>query len=232
MNLTLIFRLRWLPVLPFLAAAALAQAPSNSAAGAPVSYASVSQLNTLLSQLEQTSQSTQADLSKLRIEHWKVDGNSKKLALSNVESIQRNLQTALPTMIAELRSSPENLNATFRLYRNIDALYDVMVTVVESTGAFGSKDEYQALGNDFGALEDTRRGLANRLDNLTGAKEEEINHLRAQVRTLQAAVPPPAPKKIIVDDTEPAKKPPAKKKVVHKPKPATPADSAAAPPKQ
>ena len=41
----------------------------------PVPYASVSQLNGMLSQLEQASQSTQGDLGKLRIEKWKTDSS-------------------------------------------------------------------------------------------------------------------------------------------------------------
>src|SRR5947199_7987210 len=49
--------------------------PSNGGQnGQPVSYASVSQLTGLLDQLDQASKKTQADLVKLRIEHWKTDG--------------------------------------------------------------------------------------------------------------------------------------------------------------
>ena len=85
-------------------------------------YSSVNQLNGMLSQLEQASQATQVDLAKLRIEKWKVDSESKRQTQGNVESVQRNLQTALPAMISELRASPENLASTFKLYRNLDAL--------------------------------------------------------------------------------------------------------------
>src|SRR4029077_17161641 len=105
----------------------------------PVSYSSVTQLNGMLSQLEQASQATQVDLAKLRIEKWKVDSESKRQTQGNVESVQRNLQAALPEMIAELKASPESLTATFKLYRNLDALYNVFGSVAESTGAFGSK---------------------------------------------------------------------------------------------
>lgn len=239
MKLLFTLSLRCLPLALLAAGAAWAQqTPSiQPTSEPPVSYASVSQLNTLLSQLEQTSQSTQTDLTKLRIERWKVDSNSKKAVQSNVDSIQRNLQNALPSMITALRGSPENVNATFKLYRNLDALYDVFATVVESAGAFGAKDEYQSLGNDFSALEATRRGLADRLDVLTNSKEEELGRLRTQVRNLQAAVPPPAPKKIIVDDDETPKKPAPKKKApkpgATKPStPVTPAAGQSTPPKQ
>jgi hypothetical protein len=191
-----------------------------SAQGGPVSYASVSQLGGMLSQLEATSQMTQADLTKLRIERWKTDAAAKKQSLNDVDSIQRNLQTALPQMIADLRNSPEELPATFKLYRNLDALYDVMSGVVESAGAFGSKDDFQALSNDLSAFEGTRKQVADRMKTLAASKEQEIVRLRQDLKTAQAAIPAAPPKKVVVDDTEPEKKPPVKKRPVAK-KPAT-----------
>lgn len=198
-----------LPLLmAMLTATAVAQvAPSGQPETAPpVSYASVSQLNTMLTQLEQASQATQLDIAKLRIERWKADGGSKRQAQSNAESIQRNLQDALPRMIAALRTSPENLPSTFKLYRNLDALYDVFGSVVESAGAFGSKDEFQSLDNDLNVLEKSRHAFADRMETLAGAKEEELGRLRAEIRTAQAAAAAQPPKKVIVDDTEPVKK--------------------------
>jgi len=185
--------------------------------GEPVSYASVTQLNGMLAQLEASSKNTQADLVKLRIEHWKTDNSYKKQALGNVDSIQRNLQGALPEMIAQLRAGPEDLPATFKLYRNLDALYDVLGSVVEGTGAFGSKDDLQALSNDLNGFESTRKQLAQRMETLSAAKEAEIVRLRTDLKTAQAAVPVVPPKKIVVDDNEPPKKPAVKKKPVAKP---------------
>jgi hypothetical protein len=201
--------------------------------GAAVSYASVSQLNGLLAQLEAASKATQADLMKLRIERWKTDGSSKKQALGNVDSIQRNLQNALPEMLGQLRNAPEDLPATFKLYRNLDALYDVLGSVVESTGAFGSKDDFQALSNDLSSFEGTRKQLAERVEKLAGSKEQEIVRLRTDLKTAQAAIPAPPPKITVVDDNAPAKKPVVKKKPAAK-KPATPPGTtpAATPPAQ
>jgi hypothetical protein len=196
--------------------------------GAAVSYASVTQLNGLLAQLEATSKTTQADLMKLRIDRWKTDGGSKKQALGNVDSIQRNLQNALPGIIGQLRGTPEDMPATFKLYRNLDALYDVLGSVVESTGAFGSKEDMQALSADLNTFEATRRQVAERLENLAASKEQEIVRLRTDLKTAQAAAPAAPPKKIVVDDNEPAKKPAVKKKPVAK-KPATTAAPATTP---
>jgi hypothetical protein len=191
--------------------------------GAAVSYASVTQLNGLLAQLETTSKTTQADLLKLRIERWKTDNGSKKQALGNVDSIQRNLQNALPAIIGQLRNAPEDLTPTFKLYRNLDALYDVLGSVVESTGAFGAKDDLQALSTDLNNFEATRKQVAERLETLAASKEQEIVRLRTDLKTAQAAIPAAPPKKIVVDDNEPAKKPAVKKKpVVKKPTTTTP----------
>src|SRR3974390_3402811 len=62
----------------------------------PVAYSSVSELNAILSQLKQTSQNMQTDLGKMRIEKWKTDNSNKRQTQANVDSIQRNLQSALP----------------------------------------------------------------------------------------------------------------------------------------
>jgi len=205
------------------AAFAVAQGtPSQAPAPAvPVPYSSVSELNLLLSQLEQTSQTTQLDLAKLRIEKWKTDGNTKRATQQDVESLRRNLQDALPEIVSRLRNSPENLATSFELYRNLDALYGVFSSVVESAGAFGSRDEFQTLQNDLSALERARRSFADRMDTLANAKEGELARMRTQIQTLeaaqQAAVPP---KKTVVDDTEPPKKT-VKKKSAKTTKPAT-----------
>jgi len=224
-----IFRFQCLALLPLcLAVSAQVISANQPAAQGPVSYSSVNQLNLLLSQLEHASQAAQVDLAKLRIEKWKTDSDNKRQAQGNVESIQRNLQAALPELIAGLKASPESLTSTFKIYRNLDALYNVFETLAESAGAFGSKDEFQSLENDVSAFENGRRSFADRMETLAGAKELEVTRLRAALQEAQASVASQPPKKIVVDDTAPAKKP-AKKKPVPKSKPTTPDPGTASP---
>ena len=219
----------------FIAALAAVLAPAaagaQDAAGAqpPVAYASVSELNSIVEQLKLTAQSMQSDLAKTRIEKWKTDGATKRQTLANVESIQRNLQAALPETITQLNNAPEDLGASFKLYRNLDALYDVFGSVVEAAGAFGSKDEFQSLGNDMTGLESARRTLGERVQKLAASKEDELTRLRAQVKKLSAA-PPPPPQKVVVDDTQPPKKPAKKKVAKPKPQATTPATTIDTPP--
>jgi hypothetical protein len=208
-------------------AAASAQTPTNDRPS-PVAYASVSELNSILAQVRDVAQSIDGDLAKTRVDRWKADAATKRDAQANVESIRRNVQSALPEIITQLNNTPEDLAASFKLYRNLDALFDVFGPVAESAGAFGSKDEYQNLSNDLNALQSARHALGERMQNLAAAKESELTRLRNQVRTLQAATPPEPPKKVIVDDTVPPKKPARKKPA--KPAVPTPASPQSAPP--
>ncbi len=221
-----ILRFRSLSLLPLcLAVSAQVISSNQPAPQGPVSYASANQLNTLLSQLEEASQAAQSDLAKMRIEKWKTDSGSKRQAEGNAESIQRNLRSALPEIIAELKASPESLTSTFKLYRNLDALYDVFESVAESAGAFGSRDDFQSLQNDVSAFERLRRSVADRMETLAGAKEVEVTRLRAALQSAQANTPTQPPKKVVVDDDAPVKKP-VKKKSAPK---AAPAPTAPAP---
>lgn len=198
----------------------LSQAPAQTPAPAqPVSYSSIAELNQLVANLQQVSQSTLLDLARLRVDKWKTDGGTKQQTEKDTGSITQNLQLALPGMLNDLKNSPENLALTFKVYHNLDALSDVFSSVVESTGAFGTKDEFASLSKDLNALEDSRRAFADRMDKLANEKEAELGQLRA---ALQAARAEAAPKKVVVDDNAP---PPPKKPPVHKkpaPKPSTP----------
>jgi hypothetical protein len=198
------------------ASVSLAQTPAPQPPGPPVSVSSINELNQILGNLEQTSQGAQVDLARLRVDKWKTDSGTKKQTEQDVESVTRNLQNALPGMLNELKASPENVAQTFKVYRNLDALYDVMSSVVESAGAFGSKEEFQALSRDLGALQDSRRAIADRMDRIALAKETEIGQLRVALQSARAEA---APKKTVVDDTAPPppKKPAPKKKSAPKP---------------
>jgi hypothetical protein len=180
-------------------------------------------ISAMLGRLDQISQSMQINLAKLRIERWKTDSSTKAQAEGNVTSLQRNLSAALPNVVGEVRNDPANLTSGLKLYRNVNALYEVLSSVTEYAGAFGSKDDYRSLGTDASNLDDARRLLADQLESLASVKESQIEQLRNQAIATQTTPPAGAPKKIIVDDNTPAKKAPKKKKPV-------PASSATGPP--
>jgi hypothetical protein len=177
-----------------------------------------------LTSLEQTARTSVTDIARLRIEKWKTDGGTKKNAQSDSESIERNMGSALPELIGKVRSAPNDLNANFKLYRNLDVLYDVFSRFAETAGAFGSKEEFQSLAKDLDGLDAARRALADRMDALTASTQNELAQYRNQVKAAQSSAAAAPPKKIVIDDSEPDKKTSTKKK-----KPAAkPADPAAA----
>jgi hypothetical protein len=196
---------------------------------APVSYASVTQLNNLLANLEQSDKSAVADLSRLRIDRWKTDGSTKRQVQADVQSLLRNLQDAFPGLVNELRAAPEDLAVTFKVYHNLDALHDVLRSVAETAGAFAPKEEYQPLAADANSMDAVRRSLADRVQSLAAAKEAELGRLRTQLQAAQAAAAAAPPKKIVVDDTEPPKKP-VKTKKKAAPKPSAPSGQSTEPP--
>lgn len=198
-----------------LSTSAPAQTTSSSQAtvtGGPASAALLSDLD----QLQAAASQANTDIARMHIDKWKTDGGTKQQAQANASSLQRNLTTALPGLISDLRSAPQDLAAGFKLYRNLNALYDVLVSFTESAGAFGPKNDYDALAQQLDTIDSTRRVLGDRLESLAAQNQAELNQLRVQVHALQqVAVPPPPPKKVIVDNSEPVKKP------AHKKKPAT-----------
>ncbi len=201
--------------------AAICQSVPHPPAQGPAPAIDVQLANTL-QQLQVSAQDANVALGKLRIEKWKTDGNTKQQTQSNVDSLQRNLTAALPELIEKVRLAPQDLSASFKLYRNLSAEYDVLASVAESTGAFGPKDQYQALSQPLSAMDSVRRSLADRIDSLAVAKESELSRLRAQVQSAAAAQASAPVKKIVVDDNQPAPKSKKTKAKTSTPAPSSP----------
>ena len=173
------------------------QAAAQAATTSPIAQSSnsITSLQPLLAQIDQTAQSAALDIAKLRIEKWKADNNSKQQAQANADSLQRNLSNALPTLTAGVRAAPQALAPTFKLYRNLTALYDVLAGLTESAGAFGPNQEFDSLKQATEAFDGYRRSLGDYLETLAAAKDSELVRL---ARPQQAVTT--TPRKIIVDN--------------------------------
>jgi hypothetical protein len=165
-----------------------------------------SEAGLILSQLTQASSNAQRDVSQLRIDKWKLDGDAKRRAEARAESISRNLTEALPGMLDALRVNPNSLAASFKLYRNLSALSDPMAALTDDS-ANGPKEEHNALALDLENLERARLQLGDRLERLTAGADADLVKFRTSAKSQSA----PGPKKIVIDDTEPAPKKPRRK---------------------
>jgi len=213
-------------------AAAMLALPATAQVGAPTGgstaprptassatpLAGPGNVSPLLAQIQAAARTTTADVSLLNIRKWKVANDVKNDAQTKAEAIQRNLTVALPTILSQVQASPNDFAANFKLYRNLGVLYDVMASLAESAGAFGSKSEFEPLATDLNRIDQARHALGDRLEALTSAKDAEIARLQDQVKAARAATPA-QPKKIIVDDDSAQKK--TAKKTAKKKPPAT-----------
>lgn len=181
-------------------------APSFAQAGVPNA-----DLNAALAQLEQTAQATNLDLARLRIEKWKGGDEARRQYQANADALARNLSESLPGRIADVRNAPQNVSASFKLYRNVDALYDVLSALTDVASGAAPKQDFQALAGDVQSLEAVRRALADRLETMTAMQDAELARLRSggspASTTTKSGV-----KKIIVDDTKASRSSKKKKK--------------------
>lgn len=182
-----------------------------------------------LDRLQSAAAQASSVLGQMRIDRWKADNNTKQQAHSDAESVERNVSSALPGLISAVRAAPQDLNAAFKLYRNVGALHDVMLSLTESAGAFGNKSDFEALAQESNVIDGVRRSLGDALEQMASAQQNELDRLRNQIRVQQqqaAAAAAAPPKKTVVDDNQPAKKPSAHKKKPVAPKPAPSSDTA------
>lgn len=190
-------------------------ASTVSAAATTTKTSDLDRLQTFATQAAQT-------VVGLHAEKWKASPEARSAAQANADSVQRNLTTALPGLIDGARANPEDVNAGFKLYRNVNALYEVFSTVTESARIFGQKGQYEALSGELQTLGSIRRKMGQSLEDLTASVETQRKELRAELKVEQEKVAAAesaaaeAHKQVLLAQAELSKKPAAKKKATPK----------------
>jgi hypothetical protein len=162
-------------------------------------------LNSVLADLQRVALSTNADLGKLRIEKWKADSSQRQQMQEVANSLQRNISSAVPSLITEAQAAPGSVSKTFKLYDNINIVYEFLNSLAEAAGAFGKREEYEPLANDASSLDKIRRTLSDYIQQRAVVLETPPKPA-TESQTTQ-----PAPKKIVIDDSAPPKKTKKKK---------------------
>lgn len=219
-----------LPVFVALAASglAMAQAPQGPAPNAAATPNGVS-TGPAVAGLRPALGQVGAAVADLRIAHWKAPEDIRSTSEEDVASIQRDLGITLPPLLdqAQAAGSPGSpLSPSFLVFRNIDALYDVVLRVTEMANLAGSASEAGQLENARAALESARAQLASSLLSAVSEQDAQIVRFRSERAAAVKAPPPAPPTKIVVDDGPQ----PAVKHHVVKKKP--PAATPATPPSQ
>ncbi len=201
-------------------------APQASASGGekPATTAGASMTSILpeLDKLQTTSEQAAANIGQLHIEKWKANSGAKSAAQADADSVQRNLTSALPGLIGAVRSVPQDANAAFKLYRNLNALYDVFGTLTEATRVFGQRTEYETLSQQLQVVGSVRRKLGESLEQLTASTQNQLVQMRSQIKAQQQqlaaaqAETAEVRKELAVAQTPPPPKKATKKKAVAK----------------
>lgn len=156
------------------------------------------------------------------VARWKVPGSIKANTQQDVASMQRDLATTLPGLLSTAESAPATNGApalapTFAVFRNLDALYDVLLRVSQVASIGAPAPDADSLESARAALENSRASLGTWLLQAIGTQDTQL----AQAAAAAAAKPPPPPPpptKIVVEDG-PDNPKPRKKKAAAPPAP-------------
>ena len=131
----------------------------------------------------------QQTLGMLRPDKWKISGAAREETAANISSIGQDLETTLPPLLTSADGAPGSVAQVLPAYRNIEALYDVLLRVTAAANLSAPGQQSAALDDARARLEEGRRALGERLQSAALVQEKQVHDLQAAVR----AIPPPAP---------------------------------------
>lgn len=182
-------------IAPALFCAGQTSANSGSAASPVVATFTPSAPSDIL---QRSLSEVQQVVSSLKLDKWKR-GSVRDEAGTNVAAIQRDLEGTLPKLIKDGDTAPGTLSKVLPVARNVDALYDVLVHLVEQARVSAPGDQVGQLQTAMADLEKARVTLDNQLQQVASVQEKQLVDLRTTVQTQAASLkaastPPPAPK--------------------------------------
>jgi hypothetical protein len=194
-----------LAVAIFVLSAALSPVAQTSNASTP--EPSLPSLDSIVLEIQQAAQAANVDLARLRIEKWKTDSSERAQMQQLADSLHKNIAYALPDLLSAVRSSHGGVSATFKLYHNINVVFEYLDSLTDAAGSMGRSEEYESLSRDTTALDKARQHLSSYIEQAAATLESEARAATASTSAAPAATPQTTPKKIVVDDATGQKKP-------------------------
>jgi hypothetical protein len=186
--------------------AAPAPAPAQAQLVAPAGPAPTALMQPSLDTLRDAINGMHAD-------KWKIPSVLRDETEANLGSIHRDLDGTLPVLLADADKGG-TVSAMLPAYRNIEALYDVVLRVDAAARVGAPAQQGAILDQALSKLDEGRRSFGDRVLAGVQAQEKQVTDLQASLK----AVPAPAPAPVCpTPPPAPAKKPAAKKPA---PKPA------------
>ena len=193
---------------PFAMAQNSQAAPSQPQATAAQPQTLPPGLEPILARIQKAAEASKVDLTGLHIERWRTDREQKAELTKIADSLQRNLTSAVPDLINSVRSSNGSVSTTFKLYHNLNVVYEYMNVLADSASALSKDDDSYPLSREAQTLDSARQDLSTFI-------EKAATNLEDKLRVALAPRPAPpqelTPKKVVVDDTN-VKKPATSRK--------------------
>lgn len=140
----------------------------------------------------------QGTTAALNISKWKASRGARQATEADVESIQRDLGSTLPGLMAQADAAPNSVPPSFAVYRNLDALYDVLLRVSQTADLSAPSREAEALASSLKRLEAARAALGDSILNASRLHEQKIVALETAIRI--ARTTPAEKKETVIDD--------------------------------
>jgi hypothetical protein len=137
-------------------------------------------------------------VSSVNTSRWKTSNEVKSVSQNDLNSIFNDLNSVLPGLLQTAQASPSSFKPAFEVYRNVNALYDVVLRVSQAASLTGAATDAAYLQNALNELSRARNSLSNALAAASEQRDTELVQLRAKVQAQDTQAAPP--KKIIVDD--------------------------------
>jgi hypothetical protein len=197
----------------------MAQTAAGTSNGAAVAAQSASPAAPPSAQLQPALSAVKGSVNSVRVDKWKR-GNIRDEAAQNISQIQRDIDVTLPPMLRDADSAPASLSKLLPVSRNVSALYDVLLRVVEASRVIAPDEQVAQLQQALVTLGNARLAFGERMQTTADAMEKQAGDLRAIVQS-QAAKIAATPTPVAVPCTPPASKS-TTRKTTRKPAAGTP----------
>jgi hypothetical protein len=136
--------------------------------------------------LQPSLDTVQQTMTAMKLDKWKR-GTVRDEAGTNISAILRDVQTNLPPLLAAADAAPGSMSKVLPVTRNVDALYDVLLRVVEAARVSSPGDQLGQLELALTGLQKARLALDDGLQDQALAQEKQLSDLRASVEAMSAA---------------------------------------------
>ena len=137
---------------------------------------------------------------------WQKLNSRKHDEKQMAAAIERNLTNAMPVLIRDVQSSRGSVSTTFKLYNNLNIVYETLDSLVETGDRDGKKKELGPLTNDLAAMGHVRQELSAYIQQASISLDSKRPQSYSTTN-LNSASRLPVPKRVALNDMAPDNRP-------------------------